>query len=320
MYLGIDLGGINIAVGLVDENGKIVKKDSVPTGKLREASEIIADMAALCKKVTEDAGYTLADVSSIGIGSPGTPDVKEKCILYTNNIVNFVDVHIEKELQKYFPDMPVFLENDANAAAFGEKMAGAAKDLSNVIVMTLGTGVGGGIIIDGKIYAGFNHAGAELGHMIIKYDGKECTCGRRGCIEAYASVTALIEQTKEMMEKHPESKMHEIAKKSGEVNGRTSFDAAKMGDSAAQEVVKQYAQYVGLGVSDFINIFQPEAVVIGGGISKEGDYLLDPVREFVSNNTYGCNISNISSPKIIAAQLGNDAGIIGAAMLWTLYK
>ena len=320
MYLGIDLGGINIAVGLVDENGKILRKDSVPTGKLRKAEEIITDMASLCKKVTEDAGFKMEDVKAIGIGSPGTPDVKEKRIIYTNNIVNFVDVHIEKELQKYFPDMPVFLENDANAAAFGEKMAGAAKGLSDVIVVTLGTGVGGGIMIDGKIYAGFNHAGAELGHMIIKYDGKECTCGRRGCIEAYASVTALIEQTKEMMEMHPESKMHEIAKKSGEVNGRTSFDAAKMGDSAALEVVKQYAEYVGMGISDFINIFQPEAVVVGGGISKEGDYLLDPVREYVSRNTYGCSIMNIKKTKIVAAKLGNDAGIIGAAMLWTLYK
>ncbi len=316
MYLGIDLGGINIAVGLVDKNGKIINKASVPTGRLRPAADIIDDMAKLCQKVVDEAGYKIDDVNSIGIGSPGTPDVKEKCILYANNIVNFVDVYIEKELQKYFPAMPVYLENDANAAAFGEIYAGAASELKSAVIITIGTGIGGGVIIDNKIYAGFNHAASELGHMVINFEGDRCTCGRYGCFETYASATALIKQTKEMMKKHPESKMHEIAKTEDEVNGRTSFDAAKMGDEAACKVVEKYIEYLGVGVVNVINLFQPEAIVIGGGVSKEGEYLLRPIREYAKKYAY---TDKIPAPKIIKAELGNDAGIIGAAMLWTQY-
>lgn len=316
MYLGIDFGGINIAIGLVDEKGKILFKDSVPTGRLRQADEIIADMAALCKSVTERAGYKMSDVKAIGIGSPGTPDIKEKRIVYANNIANFTNVYIEKELQKYFPNMPVYLENDANAAAFGEIVAGAAKNLKTAVIITLGTGIGGGVIIDNKIYAGFNHAGAEIGHIVINFEGEMCSCGRRGCFEAYASATALIEQTKRKMREAPESLMHEIAKSEDEVNGRTPFDAAARGDKAAKEVIDQYIEYLGIGISDVVNIFQPEAVVLSGGISKQGENLLVPLRKYVSEHTYGAGMG-IPVPQIIQAELGNDAGIVGAAMLWT---
>ena len=236
MYLGIDLGGINIAVGLCDENGKIVKKDSVPTGRTRSADEIVKDMAMLCKKVTEDAGYNISDVKCIGMGCPGSPDIEEKKILYCNNIESFTNLCIEKELQKYFPNMPVYLENDANAAAFGEIYAGAAKNLNSAVIITLGTGVGSGVIIDNKIYSGSNNAAAEIGHMVIDMGGEYCTCGRHGCFESYASATALIRQTKEKMLKSPESKMHELVGSIDDVNGKTPFDAAKMGDKAAKEV------------------------------------------------------------------------------------
>lgn len=317
MYLGIDLGGINIAVGLCDENGKIVKKDSVPTGRTRSADLIVKDMAMLCKKVTEEAGFAISDVKCIGIGSPGSPDAKEKRILYCNNIESFTNLCIEKELQKYFPDMPVYLENDANAAAFGEIYAGAARKLNSAVIITLGTGVGSGVIIDKKIYSGSNNAAAEIGHMVISMGGEYCTCGRYGCFEAYASATALIRQTKEKMLKCPESKMHDLVKSLDDVNGKTSFDAAKMGDKAAKEVVDKYIEYLGVGIANVINIFQPEAVVIGGGVSKQGEYLLAPLREYVRKNSYGLPDKPVD---IIAAELGNDAGIIGAAMLFTQYK
>lgn len=319
MYLGIDLGGTNIAVGLVDEKGKIVKKSSSPTGKTRPADEIIADIAALCKKVVSEADKKILDVKAIGIGCPGTPDVISKRIMYMNNFTNFDNIYIEKELHKFFPQIPVYLENDANAAALGEMLAGTGRKYSNAVIITIGTGVGSGVVLENKIYAGFNHAAAEIGHMVINFDGEECTCGRRGCFEAYASATALIRQTKQKMKEHPESKMHEIAKTEDEVNGRTAFDAAKMGDEAAARVVSKFIEYLGAGISNTINIFQPEAVVIGGGVSKEGEYLLKPLREYVRKNTYGTELSDIKHTEIVVAELGNDAGIIGAAMLFTQY-
>ncbi len=314
MYLGVDLGGINIAVGLVDDNYQIIQKESVPTGRLRSFEEIMKDMADLCRKVTEDAGYSMSDVKSIGIGSPGTPDVVNKRIVYTNNIVNFVDVYLEKELQKYFPNMTVYVENDANAAAYGEIIAGAAKEFSTAVVVTLGTGVGGGVIIDNKIYAGFNHAGSEVGHMVIVKDGVGCTCGRRGCFEVYASATALIRETAEIIEQYPDSIIHEMIEHDPEkISGKSAFIAARQGDAAGQKIVDQYVEYLGTGIANLINIFQPEAVVIGGGISKEGENLLVPLREYTKKN---CYTRGVEQSQIIKAKLGNDAGIIGAAMLW----
>lgn len=314
MYLGVDLGGINIAVGLVDENNQIIHKDSVPTGRLRSFEEIMKDMADLCRKVTEDAGYQMSDVVSIGIGSPGTPDVKEKKVVYANNLVHFVDVNLEKELQKYFPGMTVYVENDANAAAYGEIIAGAAKEFSTAVVVTLGTGVGGGVIIENKIYAGFNHAGSEVGHMVIIKDGVPCTCGRNGCFEVYASATALIRETAEMIEKYPDSVIHSMIDGNPEnINGKTAFDAAAQNDEAGCEIIRQYVEYLGTGISNLINVFQPEAIVIGGGISKQGENLLVPLREYVKKNSY---TRGVPESKIMTAKLGNDAGIIGAAMLW----
>lgn len=314
MYLGVDLGGINIAVGLVDDNCNIIQKESVPTGRLRSFEEIMKDMAELCRKVTEGAGYQMADVKCIGIGSPGTPDVVNKRIVYTNNIVNFVDVYLEKELQKYFPGITVHVENDANAAAYGEIIAGAAKQFSTAVVVTLGTGVGGGVIIDNKIYAGFNHAGSEVGHMVIVKDGVPCTCGRRGCFEVYASATALIRETAEMIEQYPDSVIHEMIENNPEnISGKSAFIAAKQGDEAGKKIVEQYVEYLGTGVANLINIFQPEAIVIGGGISKEGENLLVPLREYVAKE---CYTRGVPESQIITAKLGNDAGIIGAAMLW----
>lgn len=314
MYLGVDLGGTNIAVGLVDENCNIVQKESVPTGRTRSFEEIMKDMADLCRKVTEDAGYTMNDVKCIGIGSPGTPDVVNKRLVCANNFADFNDVYLEKELQKYFPGMTVHLENDANAAAYGEIVAGAAKDFSTAVIVTLGTGVGGGVIIDNKIYAGFNHAGSEVGHMVIVKDGVQCSCGRRGCLEVYASATALIRETAEIIAQYPDSIIHEMIDHDPEkISGKSAFIAAKKGDEAGKKIVEQFVEYLGTGVSNLINVFQPEAIVIGGGISKEGENLLVPLREYVKKNSY---TRGVPESQIITAKLGNDAGIIGAAMLW----
>lgn len=308
MYIGIDLGGTNIAAGLVNDEGKILAQTSTPTLSGRPIEEIIADMAKVAKKVVADAGYTMADVKAVGIGSPGSIDNKNGVVVYTNNI-KMSHVPLVKELQKYI-DLPMNLENDANAAAFGEYIQ-SGHGCESFICVTLGTGVGGGIVLDGHIYRGFNGSGGELGHVTLVHDGEPCTCGKKGCWEAYASVTALIRQTKEAMEKNPDSAMNQIAKADGKVSGRTAFKAAKAGDAAGQAVVDQYLRYVADGLVGVVNIFQPNKIVIGGGISREGDYLLNPIKKFISENSY---TRDIPQTEIEIAQLFNDAGIIGAAL------
>lgn len=307
-YVGIDLGGTNIAAGLVTEDGKILADKSIPTRAERPWQEIVADMAALAKEVIEMAGMTTDDVAGVGIGCPGSIDNENGICAYSNNI-RMEKADIAGEFKKHF-DVPVNLENDANAAALGEYEINGQGAKSYVFV-TLGTGVGGGVILDGKIFRGHNGVGAEIGHTVIVSGGEGCTCGRHGCWEAYASVTALIRQTKAAMEKNPDSLMHELAKKEGKVTGRTSFDAAKQGDKAAQEVVDNYFKYVAEGITNMVNVFQPEKVVIGGSISKEGDYLLKPIRELVNKNDYN---RYMHKAQVEIATLFGDAGIIGAAL------
>ena len=307
MYVGIDLGGTNIAAGVVDENGKILAQDSVPTKAIRPNEEYAEDMVMLAKKVIADAGLNISDIKAIGVGAPGSIDSKNGKVYDSENLG--MDNFAMAEYIEKGTGLPVYLENDANAAAYGE-YAINGNGAESFIFVTLGTGVGGGIVIDGKIIRGFNGVGAELGHTSIKFDGEQCNCGRVGCWETYASVTALIRQTKKAMEENPDSLMHELAKKEGKVSGRTSFDAAKQGDAAGEMVVDNYAKYVAIGVANMINIFQPNKLVIGGGISKEGDYLLNRIKEYADHYDYN---RSQEKAKIEMATLYNDAGIIGAA-------
>ena len=307
-YVGIDLGGTNIAAGLVDESGKILADISVPTHAERDYREIVKDMAEVSKQVIKKAGIAESDVKAVGIGCPGSIDNANGICTYANNL-NMENAEIVKEFRKHF-DIPVNLENDANAAAYGEYEINGNGAKSFVFV-TLGTGVGGGVVLDGKIYRGFNGVGAEIGHTVMASGGEQCTCGRKGCWEAYASVTALIRQTKAAMEKNPDSLMHSIARDEGHVSGMTAFVAAKKGDAAGQAVVDKYFEYVGEGITNMVNIFQPEKIVIGGSISKEGDYLLIPVRKYVAEHDYN---RYMPKTKIEIATLFGDAGIIGAAL------
>ena len=216
-------------------------------------------------------------------------------------------------IHKYI-DKPVFIENDANAAAYGEFVAGAAKNSVNAVCITLGTGVGGGIIIDGKIYSGSNMAGAELGHTVLEVDGPQCTCGRKGCFEVYSSATGLIRMSKEAMEKDKNSIMWKLAEeKNGKVTARTSFDAMRAGDASAKKVVDKYIKYLAAGITNIINIFQPDVLCIGGGVCNEGDPLLLPVKDLVKKEVYTRTLNK--NTDIVIAKLGNDAGIIGAAFL-----
>ena len=247
----------------------------------------------------------------MGIGSPGTCNADTGIVEYSNNL-RFENLPLRDMLQGML-GRKVYIENDANAAALGEALAGAAKGAQSCVCITLGTGVGGGIIIDGKIYGGFNFAGAELGHTVIVVDGEMCTCGRQGCWEAYASATGLINQTRRAMVNHPESAMWQICEDLEQVNGRTAFDGMRAGDPVAKEVVDTYIKYVATGLVNVINIFQPEVLCIGGGICKEGDTLLVPLEAQIRRERYSKYSTH--QTRLCVATLGNDAGIIGAAFL-----
>ena len=311
-YLGIDLGGTNIAAGIVNEEMKLVYKTSIPTEAKSGAETVIKRMAEVANKAIEGAGITVQDVKSIGIGSPGSIDPENGVVIYANNL-DFYDLPMAEMLGKYFPGLPIYIENDANVAAWAEAKCGAAAGVRDSVTITLGTGVGGGMVIISKLYSGFNHAGAEMGHIVIKEGGRPCTCGRKGCWEAYASVTGLIKTTREHMEKNPDSLMWKIAGSLENVNGLTSFDAMRKGDEEAQKVVDEYLHSVATGLVDIINILQPEVICIGGGISREGDYLLKPLMEHAEREMYARY--NKVRTEIRIAKLGNDAGIIGAALL-----
>lgn len=310
-YIGVDLGGTNIASGLVDEEGKIICKGSVPTLRERSHQEIMKDMATLIQKVIKDSGVDIKDIKSIGVGSPGTPNSKDGILVYACNL-NFRNVPIRAELQKYF-DLPVYLDNDANCAALAESVAGAAKGVEHSVTVTLGTGIGAGIVIDGKIFSGFNNAASELGHMVIVSDGEQCTCGRKGCWESYASATALIRQTQRAAEQNSGSLINQlVGGNMKRIDAKTAFDAARQGDETGLKVVNRYTKYLAEGITNIINSLQPEVLAIGGGICKEGEYLLKPLRDMVSEVVYS---KDVPQTQIRVAQMGNDAGIVGAAML-----
>lgn len=312
MYtIGIDLGGTNIVAAVVDKRFNIIAKAKTPTAMPRSAEEIFDDIAKVSKEAMEQANITIDDIESIGLGTPGTVN-SDGIIEFANNL-NFDHIPAKQMLVDRLGDKPVYAANDANCAALGEAYAGCGNGSKNFIAVTLGTGVGSGIIVDGKIVTGVNNAGGECGHMVIVIDGEPCSCGRKGCWEAYASATALINQTKAAMDKYPDSVMHELAKTEGKVSGRTAFDAMRRGDIAGIKVVNQYIKYVACGIINLVNAFQPEIICVGGGICNEGETLLRPLRRYIESERY--SVYSKIQTKIMKAELGNDAGIIGAAIL-----
>ena len=312
--IGLDIGGTTLKAGVVDEQYRLIARAALPTNPGREAVELLNDMAAVCEQAAETAGLSMADVKAVGAGFPGTCNLDTGEMEYANNL-GLSHVFACDELQNRL-HVPVFMENDANAAALGEYLAGAGKGADNFLCLTLGTGVGGGAILNGNLLRGFNFAGGEFGHTVIVADGEPCACGRRGCYEAYASVSALIRQTQAAMTAHPESALWQTAKTLNDVDGKTAFVAAKTGDETAQAVLSAYLRFVGIGVVNFINIFQPDVLCIGGAVSKEGEALLAPIRAQVTAERY----SKYAQKQCVLcpALLGGDAGIVGAAFLDTL--
>ncbi len=310
--IGIDLGGTGIKIGVVDEKYHIVARHSVPTRAERPYQDIVRDMADGTAHVMRMVGAGWDDCLSVGIGSPGVCDSQSGVVVFAGNL-NFANVPVVEEMKKHMA-LPVFLSNDANCAALGEALAGAAAGTRYSVLVTLGTGVGGGIIIDGKIYTGANGAAGEIGHMVLTPEGELCTCGERGCLEAYASATALIRQAQHAAIRYPESLLNLMVEGDlNEITGKTVFLAAERGDAAAERVVAAYIGYLGAGLVSIVNIFRPEVVLIGGGVSHAGDALIGPLGVYVQQHSFAGQY--VDAPPVRRATLGNDAGIIGAAML-----
>lgn len=311
IYIGVDVGGMSIKGGLVDKNGKILKKEVRTTDCKNGPEHFLKKIKELLLSLIDFANKDGYEVKGIGFGIPGMVNNKLGTIDYAPNL-NFYNINLKEYLKEF--NLPIYLSNDANVAALGEQKFGVAKGFSDVIMVTLGTGVGGGIVIDNKLFEGNEGKGAEIGHQVIVVDGEQCNCGRKGCFEVYASASALLRMTKETMLKQKDSMMWESTNNDIEkVNGLTSFECAKKGDKAANEVIDTYIKYLGEGLLNLCNIFRPQAIVLGGGISNQKEYLREKVEKYLADRNYGYN----TTPKveILIATLKNDAGIIGSATL-----
>lgn len=307
-HIGVDLGGTFVKFGAVDESGNILKKDKIPTPAGCDYGATVSAIAEAVKGMIADMGAP----ESVGIGCPGVIDGEHGMVVTGGNL-GWEDKPLASDLGELL-GIPVTLCNDANAAAYGEYACGAGKAYKSIVLITLGTGVGSGIIFGGKLFTGELGAGAELGHEVIRMDGEPCACGRRGCFEAYASASALVRQTKDAMVCHPESKMWELCRGNADnADGRTAFDGMRRGDETAKAVVERYLNYLAEGIANIVNVFRPQAVLIGGGISAEGEALTQPLQKMVDTKILG--YGRYAPVTISAASLGNDAGLVGAAML-----
>ena len=310
-YIGIDIGGTNIACGIVDDDFNIVARAKVKTNAPRPYTEILEDIKKSVRLACEELGISPSDAHSIGIGCPGTCNT-DGVVEYSNNL-GFVNVPLRTDIEVEF-GVKTYLDNDANAAAFGEFVAGAAKGANNAVAITLGTGVGSGIIINGKLYSGSNCAGGEIGHTVIVVDGRPCTCGRKGCFEAYSSATGLGKMTAEAAQLHPDSLLAKQIEEDGKCGARTAYLAMKKGCEVGREVTERYVKYLACGIANVINTFQPDILCIGGGVCNEGDTLMVPLKKAVAEQIYTKNSKK--NTEIAVCSLGNDAGINGAAMLY----
>ena len=307
--IGIDLGGMSAKGALFTKDGELLGTSRIKTNKEDGFEGTLRNLAELSKTLAERQGVSYADVVAIGVGSPGVVDSKAGVVLRWTNF-GWDTVPFAERLSQ-FTKKQVFVANDANVAALGEAKFGATAQYQSSILLTIGTGIGGGMVFDGKLIEGYKSAGAELGHITIREGGLTCSCGRKGCYEKYASATALISQTRHAMVEDLESKMWWIAEgKIENVDGRTAFEAAKLGDKTAKKVIEQYVGYLSEGIADFVNIFRPEAIVLGGGVANEGEALFEPLRKAVDERTYIA--MDIVPLKIVGAKLGNLAGVYGA--------
>lgn len=311
MYVGVDLGGTNIAVGLVDENSILKYHKSTPTRAERGSKEVIKDIIKLINEAIRDYGINKETVKAIGIGVPGIAEPNSGEVIYCVNL-GWNNVPLKQDLEKEL-NIPVFVDNDATVAGLAEYKIGAMRNCESGVFITLGTGVGGGIVINGKVRSGFNGVGSEIGHMIVGENFYPCNCGRNGCLETFTSSTALINYTIKLISEGNETSIVNKAKGSlQDINGKIIFEAAKEGDYVANKAVDRLVKYLAIGITNIINIIDPEIIALGGGLSGAGDFLLAKVQEEVERVRY---MKMIPIGKIVLATLRNEAGIIGAAAL-----
>lgn len=310
--VGIDLGGTYIKCGIVDEDHKIICHGAVPTLVEREPEEIIEDMAELVKKLAPNAGISLEDLKGVGIGSPGIINAENGDVIYSNNF-GWEKVPLGSILNNKL-SLPIKVSNDANCAALGELVCDKNSGYKSAVLLTLGTGVGSGIILDGRLYEGENAGGTELGHMVICHNGRLCSCGRKGCLEAYVSASALVKDAKETASAHPESLLNKLTNNDiNAINGKYVIEALRQEDAAVKEIFNKYLEYLGCGITNIVNIFRPDVIYLGGGICEGFDLMETYLNDYIGRNCFGSSIVN--APQIKKASHGNDAGIIGAAAL-----
>ena len=309
MYcVGVDIGGMSIKAGVIDKHGNVLKKGRVVTDVSGGEHKIINDIGRLVLSLADPKDR---DFVGIGIGCPGAINSTTGVVDRAFNL-NWHKVALAEELARII-NKPIKVSNDANVAALGETMFGVGRMYTDTVFLTLGTGVGGGIVLNGKLYEGNESKGAELGHMVLVVDGEPCSCGRKGCMEAYCSASALIRETRRAMLADKNSSMWKFSPNLESVDGRTAFECSKQGDKAANAVVDYFVKYLGEGMLNFANIFRPQAIILGGGVCAQGDYLIYKLKDYCKDRNYG--FANTPRFDILVAQLGNDAGMIGAAAL-----
>ena len=311
LYIGIDVGGTTAKAGVVDEAGQILYKSSCKTGIERDFEDIAADMAELCRHIVRESGHEMAEVAAVGVGIPGEQSPKTGLVAFCNNL-GWVDVPLMQRLRDAL-GLPVYVDNDANVAALAESAFGASRDVKSSILITLGTGVGGGIVRDQRIHTGAHGVGGEIGHMVVVVDGEPCNCGHRGCWEKYASATAIIRMGRALMEEKPDCALaRQMGGDAANLNAKAVLDLAKAGDADCMGIFETYVKYLCVGLANLINIYDPDMIVLGGGVAYAGDFLLDAVRAALGDYVY---CPALSWARVELARMGNDAGIIGAAML-----
>lgn len=310
--IGIDIGGMSVKIGLVKKQ-RIVSRSVLSTDNIRQAPyELINQIADSVETLLAKDGILSQSCKGMGVACPGTVDAANGTVTYSNNI-GWENIAILDRLRNRIK-IPTALANDADAAALGEVICGAAKGKNSAVLLTLGTGVGGGVIMDKRIFSGFLKGGCELGHMVIERDGKQCTCGRKGCLEMYASASALMNHARALAADTPQSLLLELSHgKIEAIDGKIIFEAAKRGDQAANKAVGAYLKNLSIGIANIINIFRPEIIILGGGVSAQKEYLTDLLQKLVNGMCFGGSHGEI--PEIVTSALGNDAGIIGAAYL-----
>lgn len=309
-FIGIDLGGTFIKGGIVTKTGDMLFSDSVDTQAELGPKKIVENICFLVKKLLEKSNLSKDNFVGIGVGVPGIIDSTNGIAVCSHNL-HFDNFEIKNKIEKEI-NLTVKIANDANLALLGETLFGAAKGCKNVVMLTLGTGVGGGAIVDGLLLEGNKSAGAEFGHFVVEYNGNKCSCGRKGCLEAYSSAKALIKKTKEEMQKNKNSKMWKIGDIE-KVNGKTAFDYSST-DKTAQEVVDWYLNYLACGITNYSNIFRPEVFIIGGGVSNQGEALINPLQKIVDSQIFASDVT--PKVKIVKAKLGNNAGVLGSVGLF----